>query len=171
MARAVLLVSLVVLILLAATTTVMAVLAAYSPLQPGHILFSAQELAESTRANLSPTAGERMDYAHNLLDRRSHDLARLVGQPAETAALHALDRALNRTALALAALSPQQRLVNSKHIYDHTSEIAEILDRMRQIERDLPHELENLSAKVAALHSLVKNGPPTSDSLMELSRW
>ena len=171
MARAVLIVSLVVLILLAATTTVLAVLAAYSPLQPGHFLFSVQELAESTRANLAPTNGERMDYTHNLLERRSHDLARLVGQPAETSALYALDHALNRVALALAALSPQQRLVNSKHIFDHASEIAEILDRMRQIERDPPHELESLSAKVAALRSLVQGGPPTIDSLMELSRW
>ena len=124
MARAILLVSLVVLILLAATTAVLAVLAAYSPLQPGHFLFFAQELAEATRANLAPTASDRMDYAHNLLERRSHDLARLVGQPAETAALHALDRIVNRAALALAALSPQQRLVSSKHVFDHASEIS-----------------------------------------------
>ena len=60
--------------------------------------------------------------------------------------------------------------MNSKHIFDHASKITEILDRMRQIEPDPPHDLESLSAKVAALRSLVQGGPPQS-LLMESCRW
>lgn len=171
MTRTILLILLSLLILLAATAVFSAVLAAYSPLQPGNPLFSAQELAESARADLTSTPSERMDYALTVLERRTHDLARVVGQPAESAALHALDTALNRVMLALAALSPQQRLVSGKHTADDLAAIVETLERMRRVERVWLSEMESLAAKVAALDSLVKGGAAKPETLQQLSSW
>ena len=172
MSKTLLILSISILILLAGSGAGVSALAASGAMTPENIFFPVQEWAENARAGLTANPGDRLDYALVLLERRTQDLARLANHPwGQGAAVGALDRALNRAVLALAALSPQQRLVSDRAVLFRLALITDTLDLMRQMAPGTSAEFESFAAKAAALRSLMQNGPPTSESLLELSRW
>ena len=172
MPKTLLILSISILILLAGSGAGLSALAASGALTPEHIFFPVQEWAENARAGLTANPGDRLDYALALLERRTQDLARLANHPwGQGAAVGALDRALNRAVLALAALSPQQRLASDQRVLFRLALITDTLDLMRQMAQETSGEFESFAAKAAALRSLVQTGPPTSEALLELSRW
>ncbi len=83
-------------------------LEAAAPLHPGDFFFSLQDFVEQQRVRLTPDPIARASYLLILVERRVNDLSLRAGSEHESAAIHALDRAFDQAALAIAGLPDEQ---------------------------------------------------------------
>ena len=148
MRRTILLIFLALLFILTAVTAGALSVAATGPIHVGDGLYPVQDLAEQALVKLTLNPAARANYLLNLVERRTHDLALASGKPFESAAVDALNRALEQALNSLTA-------VPSKDWPDLRSRLIKELALIAEVLKDTKQPINGILANLAQLQKAV----------------
>jgi len=129
-------------------------LSASAYFHPGQVLFPIQESAEEFRFRLVTDPADQADYAFELLERRIADLAGLADSPAEIAALHALDKALDRAQIISAAAPAELKPELIRRLEGILEAAASLLSRLSIAPQEEPDFYLAVITRLLALHDM-----------------